>query len=112
MSSHPDVLYKQKGKVEELFPKLQEKGPGIRVFYYSEADRHCDHQKHHNEAWRAQLQDGKSLEAGTVIALSEFTGPDGQYHCLVIIQWDCGYRRFYFESDLSDIRVFDLGPAG
>ena len=69
LSPSPVYRNKQGKKLEELYPKLKEKCPGIRVFYFNATGQHCDHGRQHNESWKTRLQDGKSLEAGTVVAL-------------------------------------------
>lgn len=99
-------------KLKELYPKLKEKSRGIRVFYWSTSGQHCDHDQYHNESWDTQLKDGKSLEAGTVIALADFEVPEQGKHHLVAIRWDCGFVKVYSRLELANIRVFDLGPAG
>lgn len=86
---------------------------GIRVFYFCDKDRHCDHAKYHDEKWLSKLNGEKCLEAGTVIALSDFVcGAEQERHFLVVIQWDCGFKRAYSEEEFQFIRVLDLGPAG
>lgn len=116
--SAPVVLYKEKAEVQVeeipgLYSRLKEKSPGIRVFYYNPGDHRCDHSKQHNQSWKSQLEDGSSLEAGTVIALTDFkTAGARQQWPFVIIQWDCGLIKAYSKAELEEIRVFDLGPAG
>ena len=114
LSPSPVYRNKQGKKLEELYPKLKEKCPGIRVFYFNATGQHCDHGRQHNESWKTRLQDGKSLEAGTVVALIDFGIPGAvqEQHHGVAIQWDCGFVRVYSRVELADIRVFDLGPAG
>ncbi len=118
--SLPVVLYRNKDEargreIETLYSKLKEKSRRIRVFYFNQDRCHCDHQNHHNQRWKEQLN-GSSLEAGTVVEFldCEITRSvaDQERHYFTVIQWDCGFIKVYSKPELDDIRVFDLGPAG
>ena len=122
-SSPVQLLFRNRGtlqgdQLQEIYPSLKEKSRGIRVFYFSTTagQQHCDHGKHHNQSWKTQLEDGRSLEAGTVITLTDFEFPaeyrQQRRQYLVVIQWDCGFVKAYSKQELDDIRVFDLGPTG
>ena len=120
----PDVLYQNSGKIsskeiQDLYPKLVEKSRGVRVFYFNETNNNVnsDHPQNHNQEWKAKLQDGnegrKCLEAGTTVALTQYSIPGTEEsRCLVVVKWDCGFEKAYTRSELSNIRVFDLGPTG
>ncbi len=74
---------------------------------------HCDHlhQREEQEGWQSKLG-GKSLEAGTVIDLTEYRSRGDLLQPLVVIQWDCGFQKAYTDLEMNCLRVFDLGPAG
>ena len=116
LEESPEILY---DKSPDVSPSLgvhsQEKCCGIRVFYFSKSknESNCDHHDEHDENWRARMAAGDCLEAGTVVGLPCYSGRRGRAvtHSVAIL-WDCGVDRVYTESQLGNIRVFDLGPAG
>jgi hypothetical protein len=118
----PVVLYRKKAELQsEDLAKLcdpkkwMKKNRGVRVFFFSPTaspgQAHCDHSKHHSQSWKAKMDGGTSLEAGTVMHLTDFEVPGEKLHW-VVIRWDCGFVKAYSKLDLEDIRVFDIGPAG
>lgn len=116
ISDVPEVFYENPSKIsdeeiKELYPELTQKSRGIRVFYFNQTIT-CDHPQHHSSRWEDSLG-CNSLEAGTTIALTQYSvNGDGKQRYLLIIRWDCGFEKAYNESELENIRVFDLGPAG
>lgn len=115
----PVVFYENAGKVseKELGNELGGNTAGIRVFYFNQLKNgiNCDHCEDHNEKWREGMENGQSLEAGTVTALLPYpSGVGGAVEHSVAIKWDCGTTRIYTKAQLENdiIRVFDLGPAG
>ena len=61
------------------------------------------------------------VEAGTVIDIVHYQVKHNKYGKIngsvevtfgVVIKWDCGFVKVYWESDLGYVRVFDLGPTG
>ena len=47
-----------------------------------------------------------------MIDLTEFKSRGGEPEPLVVIQWDCGFRKSYTVLEMHCLRGFDLGPAG
>lgn len=119
MADTPDIFYENAGKlsskeINQLFPTLEEKCRGIRVFYFNQSSPlGTDHPQDHNSEWKDKLDEGDCLEAGTTVALSRYSKNGAEKeHYLVIVQWDCGFHKSYTEPELKNIRVFDLGPTG
>ena len=119
----PTVLYgKRDTTYKTLYEgnkqRLEEGCLGIRVFYFNETNDHCDHFADHRKEWlRVSPPNERSVEAGTVVALTDYNisiNGSEKKHYLVVIRWDCGLLRAYTEEDLKSnvIRVFDLGPTG
>lgn len=111
-ASPPVVLYDSPRELRRV-SDLQDKCPGVRIFYFNEGDQHRDH-SHQRREWNSQPDDDQSLprlEAGTVIALLEYSSR-GELKPVVVVRWDCGREKAYTELEWSCLRVFDLGPAG
>ena len=118
----PEVFYGNISGEEfgALYPELQRKSLGIRVFYFSEASTslrgtasNCDHPQFHSSQWEREMEGGGRLEAGTTVALSQYgVKGDAQQRYTLTIRWDCGFEKVYTEPELKSIRVFDLGPTG
>ncbi len=101
-----------------------------------------DHDHKHNQSWRDELsrpgdtrnlvKNGESksleavpigkqksrppnpcLEAGTIVGVlpPQRKGSTGM-KWMVVILWDCGYKKVYQKDNFKKLRVFDLGPAG
>ena len=101
-----------------------------------------DHDHEHNQSWRDELsrpgdtrnlvKNGESksleavpigkqksrppnpcLEAGTIVGVlpPQRKGSTGM-KWMVVILWDCGYKKVYQKDNFKKLRVFDLGPAG
>ena len=93
----------------------------------------CDHQ--HNDTWRIDVEKSEHgdglIEAGTVVnwgieyasgaqkfhgdvdGLVGETDADTVVDDLLLVQWDCGYRKVYSKiKEWKKLRVFDMGPTG
>ena len=93
----------------------------------------CDHVQQHDDAWRVNVEKSEHgdglIEAGTVVnwgleyasGVQKFHGDnlDGEHNAdrivdhLLLVQWDCGYRKVYSKiKEWKLLRVFDMGPTG
>ena len=107
---------------------------GIRVFYYNayEASLYSSKQRENEEKQEKEADEtfdilsdhehsqnflpkrpkGIHLEAGTVTSVICHKDERGNDEFVILIRWDCGAKKSYFEKDLQNMRIFDLGPAG